>query len=143
MKSRQFAATLGAAAMLLGGLGVTTAASAATTHPVASASGLPVAYTGGWGSARVRPGGIGFQDAGLAHLRWSRWSGTTAHGTGRFATGVPGHTVNDAARVTLSNVKTTHGGIRYFAAMKVGLYKHGRWVGKFRAVIRHGYWYFI
>ena len=26
---------------------------------------LPVAYTGGWGPAKVRPGRIGFQDAGL------------------------------------------------------------------------------
>ena len=104
---------------------------------------LPVAYTGGWGPAKVRPGRIGFQDAGLAHLRWSQWSGTTAHGTGRFTSGVPGHMVNDAARVMLSNVKTMHKGTRYFAAMKVGLYKHGRWVGKFRAVVRRGYWYFI
>ncbi len=43
------AAAAGAAGMLLAGLGATAAtpASAATTHPVASASGLPVAYTGG------------------------------------------------------------------------------------------------
>lgn len=108
---KNVAAVAGAAEMLLAGLGATAAApaSAATTHPVASASGLPVAYTGGWGPARIHPGRIGFQDAGLAHLRWSQWSSTTAHGTGRFATGVPGHTV-DAVRVTLSNVKATHKG---------------------------------
>ena len=95
---------------------------------------LPVAYTGGWGPARIRPGRIGFQDAGLAHLRWSQWSGTTAYGTGRFATGVPGHMVNDAARVTLSNVKAMHKGTRYFAAMKMactstaaGLASSGPW----------------
>jgi|ERR1700722_11732193 len=111
MLIRKLAATLGAAGMLVAGVGTT----AAATAP-ASASGRPVVYQA-TGPAVVRPGTF-FISRGVASawfissLHWSRWNRSSAAGRGR----------ENASRSHVSIILwrvRTHDGTRYYSRLTV------------------------
>jgi hypothetical protein len=133
-----------AALLFLPGLGLATSVQgsvrqlAAPTAVTFTFARGPVMYEG-WGTRVVRPRHFYLPDSSLTHLRWSLWSRAVAHAHGTYSEAVGGRLYKESARVTFSNVKI-HKGTRYYASMRVGLYKHGRWTGGFRARMRGGYW---
>jgi hypothetical protein len=124
--------TAGVAALALGGMAATTAATAApasTAAPTAAAKHLPVLYGsmgGRWHSNGVRPYAIGLgADWVINKMSWFRWNGSSAYGSGKEVTGGYGNngkpfTDRWWVRITLTDVKYHHGRPYYDHMKMVG-----------------------
>lgn len=123
MKITRIAVVIGAAGMLLAGLGATTAASVApvsASSPPASAShSLPKVQTqgmfGGWHNHgwKVRPGAIYFgAHYGIGSIRWTSWTAKAAWGKGHMFVGITYPVIR--VKIHMWGVKSHSGPGRYF-----------------------------
>lgn len=84
----------------------------------APAARTPVVYEASGHAVRPRTLYISRSPAGgsglwLSRMHWSRWSGSSASGTGDY------YGTYTRARVVLSRVETTRTGTRYYTRMKI------------------------
>ena len=107
-------AALVAAGMMAAGAAIVFA----PTVEAATAARTPVVYEASGHAVRPRTfyisrspaGGSGFW---LSRMHWSRWSRSSASGTGDY------YSTSTRAHVVLSRVKTTRTGTRYYTRMKL------------------------
>jgi hypothetical protein len=125
---KNLCAAVGAAGMLLAGLGATAAAAApasASAPAAMSRHSLPKVQTAGmvagWhrvrGSWKIRPGTISFgAEYGIGHIRWTSWTSKRAWGKGTLDDGLT--QAPTQVKVHLWNVHRHSGPGRYFKDLK-------------------------
>jgi hypothetical protein len=144
--------TAGVAALALGGMAATTAATAApvSTAALAASKHLPVLYGsmgGRWHSNGVRPYAIGLgADWVINKMSWFRWNGSSAYGSGKEIAGDATHVYRWWVRITLTDVKYHHGRPYYDHMKMVGHAPRGVPVtspGVQKLRVRNGVMYYV
>ena len=120
-------------------LGMTTAASAASTSASHSLPKVQTSMSGGWHHSitgwKVRPGEIVFgAEYGIDHIHWASWTGRSAWGHGVLFEGPIQDPKSAPATVHVWNVHSHSGPGRYFKDLRYT----GRYIGFLR--INGGVW---